>query len=101
MLNEGEGDRGQNVLDYVFDTTAEGASHTDLEGKQLNDSRVGAETNDEIKQNPGYAQVIKNNQLLGVPIMRNIPIPLTIKNLARKVILGAGQIGGCDERSSL
>jgi hypothetical protein len=40
-----------------------GASQTDLEGKQLYDSRVGAEINDEIKQNSGYAHAIflKNN----------------------------------------
>ena len=34
--------RGQNVLENVFDTTAKGASRIDLEGMQLNDSRVGA-----------------------------------------------------------
>jgi hypothetical protein len=42
LLNEGEVVRGQNVLENVFDITAEGASQTDLEGKQLNDNRVGA-----------------------------------------------------------
>ena len=32
--------------------------------------------------------------------MRKLPFPLTIKNLTRKVILGAGQIGGRVERST-
>ena len=34
--------------------TAEGASQTDREGKQLNNSRVGAQINYYIKQNSGY-----------------------------------------------
>jgi hypothetical protein len=38
-----------------------GASQTDLEGKQFNDSRVGAKLNDGLKQKSGYAHVINCN----------------------------------------
>lgn len=34
--------------------TPEGASQTDLDGEQINDSRVGAKINCRIKQNLGY-----------------------------------------------
>ena len=40
--NEGEGVQGQNVLENVFDITAKDAIQTDLDGKRVYNSRVGA-----------------------------------------------------------
>lgn len=63
LLNEGDCYSYAIKLDQMLTIviTAEGASQTDLEGKQLYDNRVGAQINDEIKQNSGYAHVINCN----------------------------------------
>ena len=49
MLNEG-GLKGASNAPLMPVTTAEGASQTDREGKQLNDGRVGAVRKDHIER---------------------------------------------------
>ena len=45
-------------VSLVVITAKMDASRNSLDGKQVDNDKVGAKINDEIKQNSGYAQVI-------------------------------------------